>query len=131
MPAPTCRKAAACSNNCASIPRDLSASAVVIPPIPPPAIRILGFLLDIYPPKRDLQARPDLEAALRSQTPGRVRRTESHRLGCEAPWPRRRSAGNSCLVIARRYSILGAIGTLRTSIERFSHEDIRDEDLPH
>jgi hypothetical protein len=38
------------------MPRDLNASAVVIPPIPPPAIRILGFLLDIYPPGEDFQA---------------------------------------------------------------------------
>src|SRR5216683_5012384 len=126
MPAPTCRKAPACSNSCASISRDLSASAVVIPPIPPPAIRILGFLLDIYPPKQDFQARPDLEAALHCQTLDKVRQIESFRLGCEASWPRGRSVGNPCLVIARRCSILGAIGALRTSIGRFGHEDIRN-----
>jgi hypothetical protein len=49
-------------------------------------MRILGFLLDIHPPKQDLQARPGLEAALHSQTLGKVRQTESLRLGCEASW---------------------------------------------
>src|SRR5262249_20708202 len=41
MPAPTWLKAFACSNSSASMPRWRSASASVMPPIPPPAIRTL------------------------------------------------------------------------------------------
>jgi hypothetical protein len=50
MPAPTSRNASACSNRTASMPRWLSASAVVMPPMPPPAIRILrSCLVKILP----------------------------------------------------------------------------------
>jgi hypothetical protein len=50
MPAPTSRNASGCSNRTASMPRCLSASAVVMPPMPPPAIRILRSCLIKIPP---------------------------------------------------------------------------------
>jgi hypothetical protein len=50
MPAPTSRNASACSNRTASMPRCLSASAVVVPAMPPPAIRILRSCLIKIPP---------------------------------------------------------------------------------